>query len=200
MCFGLVLHSRYGGRFFHIFPAILIICFLLFPCGAAADSDSTEHLEVAMVYSVGDRITLGGTTNLASGTVLLISVEEASFGPDEKGGVEIVSGTSGTVVVQEGLPADWSFSFSTDGWAPGAYLARIEALNTGTSVSVTFALVPAEENLGEPAPSVSPLLSPPDTPVSSPLPPVSPPTTVSLSPVVVAAACAAVGLFRSYFS
>ncbi|KAF1078078.1 hypothetical protein [Methanogenium sp. MK-MG] len=148
-------------------------------------------------YTAGEEITLGGVTNLAPGTVFLISVEAVAFLPTEKGEGGAFSGTSGTVVVQEGPPAFWSFSFSTGGWTPGEYLVSVEAPKTGTVESGTFTLLPAEETAEVPALS-SPSPTSPDMPESSPLPPTASPAAVPLSPAAGVAGFVVVYLFRAY--
>ncbi|GAB7015197.1 hypothetical protein [Methanogenium cariaci] len=148
-------------------------------------------------YTVGDEITLGGETNLAPGNVLLITVEATAFHPTEKGEDGVFSGTSATVVVQEGPPAFWSVSFSTEGWAPGEYLVTIEAPKTGTVESVTFSLLSAEDMSDTPVPP-SPTSFLPDATTAPPMSPVASPTAVPLSPAFGVAGFVVVYLFRAY--
>ncbi|MDE4908438.1 hypothetical protein L0665_07405 [Methanogenium marinum] len=165
----------------------------------SAESIVPELPGISDVYGVGEEITLGGETNLAPGTKILITIEGAEFRPSEKGGIGALSGTSGMVVVQDGIPSFWSFSFTTRGWEPGEYLVIIEVPKTGTVVSGSFSLLPAG-NVSEMAVSSLPTVSPSDTPESSPLPLATSPTSVPLSPAAGVAGFVVFYLFRAYFS
>ena len=177
--------------FFSVLFLVLVIC----TSAVSAEPGVPERSESSAVSGVGEDITIGGETNLAIGTVILITVEEAAFRPSEKGGAGAFSGTSGTVVVQEGTPPSWSFSFATTGWTPGEYLITMEVPKTGAMDSDTFTLLPAGD-----IPETSPPLSPQSPSMGTPAPfipsPVPPPTTVSLSLAVGVAGFAAVYLFR----
>lgn len=192
---GSFLHFRHGAISFTKLCVLLMLCAFLCCSGSAAVLGTTGNLEVSMVYSVGDVITLGGSTNLAPGTELLVTVEEVFFQPEGKGEGRVFSGTSGTVVVQDGPPFSWSYSFSTTGWSPGTYLFIIEAPAAGITKSVMFSLIPAEEGPDSTAPS-PPLQSPLDTPVSTQNSPLPSPTTVPFSPAVEVAGFVLAFFFR----
>ena len=193
---------RQNVRFLPVLFSALFFVFLFLVSAVSAVSAVSmvpERSGASAVYGVGEEITLGGETNLAPGTIILITIEEVAFRSTEKGGSGAFSGTSGTVVVQEGTHPFWSFSFATDGWTPGEYLVTVEVPKTGTTESGTFSLFPAEEIPVTPVLS-SPSPSPPDVPESSPTSPVASPMAIPLSPAVGVAGFAAVYLFRAYRS
>lgn len=188
--------SRKARQYLSLLFSLL---FVLCSSAASAEISDGELPGTSVVYAIGDEITLRGETNLAPGTVFLITVEEAAFRPTEKGVAGAASGTSGTVVVQEGPPPFWSFSFGTAGWARGEYQFTVEVPKTGTMQSGTFLLLPAGEVADAPA-LVSPVLSPADMPSSSsPETPAQSPAAVPLSPGAGVAGFAAIYLFRAYF-
>ena len=191
--------------YFHlVLFSVLFFIFVFLSSAVSAESIAPELPVMSAVYGVGEEITLGGETNLAPDTMILITIEEEVFRLTEKGGVGAHSGTSATVVVQDGAPPFWSFSFYTVGWEPGEYLVTIEVPKTGTVASGSFSLFVPEEIRETPVLSL-PTVSHPDTPESSPLLPATSPmgashTTVSLSPVAGIVGLAAVYLFRAYCS
>ncbi|NLO77132.1 MAG: hypothetical protein GX097_01345 [Methanomicrobiales archaeon] len=163
----------------------------------SAKTDSVDLVETSSVYPMGDTITFQGETNLAPGTILLITVEEAAFLPSEKGDEKIFSGTSGTVVVQAGSPPFWSFSFNTLGWSAGKYQFIVEVPKTGVTQSGTFSLVAVEKlpdapDLTPPAPTFTDTSLPPHSSATVPSP-----ATVPLSPAVCMAGFACMYLFRA---
>jgi len=89
----------------------------------------------------GDIVTLTGTTNLAVGDRLIVTVESAGFTPTEKGAGGGFGGGGGTVVVQPGSPLN-SFSFDMDvsAFPPGDYLVMVESVETGYRESAEFVL------------------------------------------------------------
>ncbi len=191
--------SRQNARFLPVLFSLLLFVFVFQASVVSAESIAPGLSGASAVYTAGEEITIRGETNLAPGTALLITIEAAAFRPTEKGVGEALFGTSGTVVVQDGPPPFWSFTFDTPGWEPGEYLVTIEVPKIGTTESGSFSLLPAEDIPETPA-SPPPTSSPPDTPVSSLPTPAPSPTAVSLSPAAGLAGFAAVYLFVAYFS
>ncbi|WFN34135.1 hypothetical protein L1S32_09805 [Methanogenium sp. S4BF] len=191
------------SRYFRCLPLLLSVLFLfsvLCTGPVSAETSGVDLSGMSAVYAIGDEITLRGDTNLAPGTIFLITVEEAGFRPIEKTDAGAFSGLSGTGVVQAGSPPFWSFSFGTAGWAAGEYRFTVEVPKTGTMQSGTFSLLAVEDMPDTPS-LTSPVPSPADTPGPSPSPgaPTQSPTAVPLSPVVGVAGIAAIYLFRAYF-
>lgn len=111
-------------------------------------------------YVAGDTITLSGTTYLAAGDRLQITVTSASFRPSEKTQDPGFSGASGTVTVVTGTPLNtWSFTFDTSGFRPDEYLVRAESVEVGVTETGTFRLL---EKLPGSGPGTLPV--PPETP------------------------------------
>lgn len=92
-------------------------------------------------WTVGDRFTITGTTNLAVGDDVCIDVTAASFKPTEKTDYDVFSGTSGRVKVVEGDGDNrWSFDIDTEQFRPDEYTVIVESVETGAIHRVTFTL------------------------------------------------------------
>jgi len=141
------------------------------PASAAIDAGEQIPCGSIGTISIGEVVTISGTTNLAAGGRLLIEVTPASFGPADKTGAADFSGKSGTVTVREGPDGNtWSMDIDTTGWTADTYIVTIESVDTGASSSTRFTLVePTPAPPPETAPSPTP--PPPSTePTASPTP------------------------------
>jgi hypothetical protein len=89
----------------------------------------------------GDIVTISGTTNLAVGDRLIVTVISAAFTPTEKFTAGGFSGAGGTTVVQQGTPLNrFSFDVNVSAFPPGEYLVTVESVETGYSASGQFVL------------------------------------------------------------
>jgi len=89
----------------------------------------------------GDIVTITGTTNLAVGDRLIVTVESAGFTPTEKGTGGGFAGGGGTAVVQPGSPMNsFSFDVNVSAFPPGEYLVMVESVETGLKESGQFVL------------------------------------------------------------
>jgi PGF-CTERM protein len=88
---------------------------------------------------VGDTFTITGTTNLAEGDTILMTVTSTAFQPTEKTQAGEFSGTSGSVSVQKGDTYN-TFSFNVDASAfkPDQYLVKAESVEPSQSTTATF--------------------------------------------------------------
>ena len=138
--------------------------------------------------TIGERITLSGTTNLAPGNRLLVEVTSQAFGPTPKDQSSPFSGASGTVTVQEGTGGlnTWSFTFDTASFEPDAYIGRVTGVTVPNAVATTAFLVKAIT----PTPTLTQPTTIPPTTLATPEPTTIPPTTAGLSliPLIVAVA------------
>jgi hypothetical protein len=89
----------------------------------------------------GDLITISGSTNLAVGDPLIVTVESAGFTPTEKGMPGGFAGAGGTVLVQPTTPLNsFSFDVNVSTFPPGEYLVTVESIETGFRESGQFVL------------------------------------------------------------
>jgi len=90
-------------------------------------------------HYVGDTFTITGTTNLAEGDQILMTVVSASFQPTEKTQTGEFSGTSGTISVQKGDTYN-TFSFDVDAstFKPDEYLVTAESIEPSQTTTATF--------------------------------------------------------------
>jgi len=93
-------------------------------------------------HVVGDQITLGGSTNLAVGDDLSVTVYSSSFGPTKKSQSGEFSGASGVVKVVPGTGSlnKWSFVVDTSTWKPDEYIVTVSGVTVTASGSATFSL------------------------------------------------------------
>ncbi len=89
----------------------------------------------------GDQLRISGTTNLAAGDNLLITVTSSSFSATNKSTGTGFSGVSGQTAVQGGTGgASNTFNFTTDSsqLQPDTYQVTVEAPDAGVTQSATF--------------------------------------------------------------
>ena len=157
-------------RFAGIAAALVIAAWI---CGTAA----AQEMGVGEIGTVtaGETVTIGGTTNLAPGNRLRITVTPVGFAPTNKSAPSGAGGTSGTAVVEEGDAAanTWSFDVDTTGFDPGEYSVTIDWVEGDATASTTFTVVEAA--------AVTP------TPTATPAATTPPPTTATPSPTPTAA-------------
>lgn len=136
--------------------------------------------------SVGSPFTITGTTNLAPGDTLLVSVTSSGFTPTTKEEAGGFSGTSGSVRVEPGADGanTWSFLVDTTAFVPGEYIVLVSGVQAEVSDTATFNVVPV---------TLTPVpVSTPQTPVPTTVPPttaipvpsLTPPTTIPATPPV----------------
>jgi len=149
----------------------VILCILLsglfcISAGAALEIDT-----LASEYSRGEFISISGTTNLAPGHELHITVVSQSFYPTVKDTPAGFTGTSGiTSVVEGGEVNTWSFLVDTTGFIPDDYTVLIESIEADVRASSSFTLLEAEP-IPEPTPTEPPESTPTPTPTPEPDPP-----------------------------
>jgi hypothetical protein len=139
-------------------------------------------------HTLGERINLSGTTNLAPGNRLLVEVTSQTFGPTPKDQSGAFSGITDTVTVQDG-PGDqntWSFSFDTTSFIPDTYVVRVSGITVSNAVaSTSFTLNPVTPT---PTPTPPPTTRPTTPPTTEPTP--VPTTTAGLTPITIIGAIA----------
>ena len=88
----------------------------------------------------GDPLRISGTTNLAVGDNLLITVISSAFEPTNKSAASGTSGLSGQTTVQrgEGGPNTFNFTADTTGLAVDTYQVTVESPDAGASQTATF--------------------------------------------------------------
>jgi hypothetical protein len=91
-------------------------------------------------HAVGDRFTIGGSTNLAADDDLLIEVYSSSFRPSSKEQSGEFSGSTGIVKVRQGSGGynRWSFDLDTATWKPDEYIVTVAAVLQDVKGSATF--------------------------------------------------------------
>jgi hypothetical protein len=137
---------------------LIIICLSLASTVSAADSGTQMD-----TYTRGEMIHISGTTNLAAGSELIITIVSLSFQPTAKERPSGFSGTSGmaTVMEEEGRNT-WSFTFDSTGFIPDEYLVTIESIKTGQQTQRRFLLLEEAQ-----------IVEAPYTPIPSPITPSS---------------------------
>lgn len=157
-----------------------------------------EQMEIREVDNVtaGETVIISGTTNIAPGNHLIITVTPAWFGPTKKSEPGGATGTSGRVVVQEGNATTntWVFAADTAGYEPGEYTVIVEWVEGDASASTTF-------TVSEVAPATTATTAPPATTVAvtTTAPARSPTPTAAgphLHPAIALATCALMGYLR----
>jgi hypothetical protein len=101
--------------------------------------------EVSLRFSIadirpGDPLTINGTTNLAAGDSLLITVTSTSFEPTSKSQPSGFSGLSGQTTVQRGEGGQNTFNFTADttSLAIDTYQVKVESPDAGASQTATL--------------------------------------------------------------
>lgn len=137
-------------------------------------------------HTIGERINLSGTTNLAPGNRLAVEVTSQTFGPTPKDQSGEFSGVTDTVTVQAG-PGDqntWSFSFGTTSFIPDTYIVRVSGITVSNAVaSTSFTLSPVTPT---PTPTLPPTTLPTTPPMTVATP--VPTTTAALPPILIVGA------------
>jgi PGF-CTERM protein len=88
---------------------------------------------------VGDTFTISGTTNLAEGDEIQVTVVSSSFKPTEKTQSGEFSGASGTVTVVKGDTYNkWSFDVDASTFKPDEYIVTAEAIQPSVTATHTF--------------------------------------------------------------
>jgi len=88
---------------------------------------------------VGETFAITGTTNLAEGDQILMTVTSASFQPTEKTQTGEFSGSSGTVTVQKSETYNtFSFNVDTSTYKPDEYLVKAESVQPSQTTTATF--------------------------------------------------------------
>ncbi|PKL63072.1 MAG: hypothetical protein CVV31_02625 [Methanomicrobiales archaeon HGW-Methanomicrobiales-2] len=142
-------------------------------CGTAA-AQGTSINEIGMV-TANETITIGGTTNLAPGNHLIVTVTPVGFEPTNKSAPDGAAGASGTAVVQEGNATanTWSFPVDTSGFEPGEYTVTVEWVEGDATASTTFTVTEAPAatpTATVTAPTVTATAPPTTAPEPSPTP------------------------------
>jgi hypothetical protein len=121
-------------------------------------------------HVVGDRFTISGSTNLAVGDELSISVISSSFAPTSKSQSGEFSGAAGVVRVVPGSGGlnHWSLEVDTASWKADEYIVTVESVTVDVRDSATFNVLAYR-----PTPSVNPT-----TVVTTQVPTTVVPTTV----------------------
>ena len=98
-------------------------------------------LDIAAVpdKNVGDSFELTGTTNLAPGDDLLVTILSSSFAPTDKSQASGFSGVSGSTKVVKGEQGNmFNFTVDTAQFKPDTYQVTVESVDAGSSSSSTF--------------------------------------------------------------
>lgn len=158
-------------------------------CGTAA-AQGTAINEIGMV-TAGETIPIGGTTNLAPGNRLIVTVTPVGFEPTNKSAPGGAGGTSGTAVVQEGNATanTWSFPVDTSGFEPGEYTVTVEWVEGDAAASTTFTVT--EAAAATPAATRTPATTAPPTTAAKPSP--TPTAAGPAGPLIAVLATGAIG-------
>jgi PGF-CTERM protein len=145
----------------------------------------------------GTVLRITGTTNLAPGDHLMVTVTSSLFGPTTKGQGGQFYGASGSVAVQPGPGGvnTWSFSTDTSAFAPGQYLVLVSGVDVQASASTSFTLVPVMQ---VPVTAIPTRVTPtPATPVpaSTPAPTPAPTPVPGFGALLALAGATGVSLF-----
>jgi len=140
-------------------------------------------------HAVGDKITLGGSTNLAVGDDLSVTVLSSSFGPTKKSESGEFSGASGVVkvVAGNGNLNRWTFDVDTSTWKPDEYIVTVSGVTVTVTGSSTFSLLaraPATIATTIPPTTVITTVAPQTSAPATTVPVSQPPVTKSPIPVI----------------
>lgn len=169
---------------------------LLILCSGACGIATAQTLSVEDLGTVtaGETVVINGTTNLAPGNQLLVTVIPTEFLPLERNRTVEPAGISGTVTVESGDPRNtWSFTVNTGDLEPGNYLVTVEWIEgdaTTTTTLTVAAATPSPTTVATTAPTTAPTAAAP-----SPTPTQAAPTVPVLA-VLVASLAAALLLRR----
>jgi PGF-CTERM protein len=114
---------------------------------------------------VGDTFKITGTTNVAEGDTILMTVTSSSFQPTEKTQTGEFSGASGSVTVQKGDTYN-TFSFDVDAstFKPDEYLVKAESIEPSQSTTTTFNVLEGQPTT-VPTTERTPIITIPETPI-----------------------------------
>jgi PGF-CTERM protein len=143
---------------------------------------------------VGETFKITGTTNLAEGDQILMTVTSSSFQPTEKTQTGEFSGSSGTVTVQKGDTYN-TFSYDVDAstFKPDEYLVKAESVEPSQTTTATFNVLEGKPTT-VPTTERTPVFTPPPTTVATPPPTTVVPTTTAKPQPGFGALVALVGL------
>lgn len=139
-------------------------------------------------HAVGDKFTISGSTNLATGDQLLVEITSSSFGPSLKTSASEFSGASGMVIVVPGSGGynRWFFAVDATNFKPDEYLVKVSGVTidvTGSTVFNVFAQRPATMATPVVSPSATPVEP---TPIATPATPLPTPPAKSPLPLALA--------------
>lgn len=162
----------------------LAVALVLAACICSAAAAQEMGVGEIGIVAVGETVTIGGTTNLAPGNHLLVTVTPVGFGPTNKSTPAGPGGVSGVAVVERGEEGanTWSFVVDTAGFEPGEYSVAVEWVEGGATASTTFSVVEAAATT--PTVTATPV---PTTPTAGPTPTAAGPAA-PLAAIVAAAA------------
>jgi trimeric autotransporter adhesin len=94
-------------------------------------------------HYVGDKFTIAGSTNLATGDELMVEVTSSSFKPTEKSQSSEFSGASGTVKVVPGSGGynRWSFEVDATAFKPDEYIVKVSGITQDVTGSTYFNII-----------------------------------------------------------
>jgi len=168
--------------------AVTVLVLAAWICGTAAAQGTTIN-EIGMV-AAGETITISGTTNLAPGNRLIVTVTPVGFESTNKSAPDGAAGASGTAVVQEGNATanTWSFPVDTSGFEPGEYTVTVEWVEGNATASTTFTVTEAAAATPTATATVTVTATAPPTTAPEPSP-----TPTAAGPALPLAAALAVG-------
>jgi len=136
-------------------------------------------------HVAGDRITVGGSTNLAVGDNLMVEITSSSFVPTQKGQPGGFSGASGMVQVVPGPGGynRWSFDVDTATFKPDEYIVTVSGITVDVTESTTFNLVEKIPTTPATATTATTPATPATVPASPAPPPSGPPPSTQPQPV-----------------
>jgi len=139
-------------------------------------------------HVVGDKFTIGGSTNLAVGDNLMVEITAASFKPTLKTQDNAFSGAAGMVQVVPGSGGynRWSFNVDSSTFTPDEYIVTVKGIDARATGSTTFNVLPGTVT----TPDILPVPTVITTPVTSatpmtPVPTATAPTQKSPLPIVI---------------
>jgi len=137
-------------------------------------------------HVVGDRFTVGGSTNLAVGDNLMVEITSSSFGPTQKGEASQFSGVSGMVQVVPGTNGynRWSFDVDTAAFRPDEYILKVSGITVDVTGSTTFNIVEKVPTTPATATTTATVPASPVPPPSGPPQPVPTKAPVSLPGII----------------
>ncbi len=139
-------------------------------------------------HAVGDKFTIGGSTNLAVGDNLMVEITSASFKPTLKTQDNAFSGAAGMVQVVPGSGGynRWSFDVDTSAFSPDEYIVTVKGIDARATGSTTFNVLSSRITTPDilPLPTVITTPVTPATPMT-PVPTATAPTQKSPLPIVI---------------